>query len=223
MLAIRLHQLQFGYPGSDQTLRIPDWQVGRGSRLFLHGRSGSGKTTLMRLLSGQMLPVSGTLEILGQAMPQLSATARDRFRAANIGLIAQQLHLLPYLSVADNIRLAASLAGKLNANTDAELRHLLSRLDMPTAVLEQPASHLSLGQQQRVAIARALINRPALILADEPTSALDEESAAAFMQLLLDSLDANTTLVMISHDRRLSRHFDQEVAIESLTRSPVEA
>ncbi|MCY0966183.1 ABC transporter ATP-binding protein [Parathalassolituus penaei] len=219
MLAINIQQLRFAYGSAAvPTLAIADWQVPAGRRTFLHGRSGSGKTTLLRLLSGQMLPQSGTLEVLGQNMASLSASARDRFRAANIGLIAQQLHLLPYLSVADNIRLAAHLAGKQTSDTDQQIRQLLQRLDMPDQLFEQMASHLSLGQQQRVAIARALINRPALILADEPTSALDEESATAFMQLLLDSLDDHTSLVLISHDRRLARHFDQDVAISDLTR-----
>lgn len=219
MLAINIQQLRFAYGSAAvPTLAIADWQVPAGRRTFLHGRSGSGKTTLLRLLSGQMLPQSGTLEVLGQNMASLSASARDRFRAANIGLIAQQLHLLPYLSVADNIRLAAHLAGKQTSDTDQQIRQLLQRLDMPDQLFEQMASHLSLGQQQRVAIARALINRPALILADEPTSALDEESATAFMQLLLDSLDDHTSLVLISHDRRLARHFDQDVAITDLTR-----
>lgn len=219
MLAINIQQLRFSYDSAiHPTLEIAEWQLPAGRRVFLHGRSGSGKTTLLRLLSGQMLPQAGSLEILGNNMASLSASARDRFRAANIGLIAQQLHLLPYLSVADNIRLAANLAGKQTSHTDQQIRELLQRLEMPDHLLGQMASHLSLGQQQRVAIARALINRPALILADEPTSALDEESATAFMQLLLDSLDDHTSLVLISHDRRLARHFDQDVAITDLTR-----
>lgn len=219
MLAINIRQLRFGYVSTvdEAVLTIPEWQVTGGSRTLLHGRSGSGKTTLMRLLSGQILPQSGTLEVLGQNLVALSASGRDHFRASRIGLIAQQLYLLPYLSVIDNIRLAAVLAGRDQPSTDAEIHTLLQRLEMPVRLHHVQAARLSLGQQQRVAIARALINQPALILADEPTSALDEESASAFMQLLIDVLDRQTSLVMISHDLRLARHFDNCVALDSIT------
>jgi putative ABC transport system ATP-binding protein len=219
MLAIELQDIVFHYPSSppEHALCIPHWQVPPGQRLFLHGRSGSGKTTLLRLLTGMMSPQQGQIRLLGENIQSLSPPQRDTFRAQHIGQISQQFYLLPYLSVADNIRLAAVLAKKSSAFLDDRIYQLLEQLDMPPALFHQPARRLSQGQQQRVAIARALINRPALLFADEPTSALDEASTAAFIRLLLQNLATDTTLIMISHDHRQASWFDQSVALQDLT------
>ncbi|MDP2548781.1 ABC transporter ATP-binding protein [Oceanobacter sp. 4_MG-2023] len=219
MLAIELRDVEFHYPSAppEHALHIPHWQVDHGQRLFLHGRSGSGKTTLLRLLTGMMLPQQGQIRILGEDIQTMSASQRDSFRARHIGQISQQFYLLPYLSVADNIRLAAVLAKKSSAALDNNIYQLLEKLDMPANLFHQTAGRLSQGQQQRVAIARALINQPLLLFADEPTSALDEDSAAAFIRLLLQNLTPDTTLIMISHDHRQADWFDQSVALQDLT------
>lgn len=207
--AIVLKDVRFSW-AQDQSplLSIPDWALNPGERLFLYGPSGSGKTSLLNLLAGIILPQTGTVELLGQPTNELSGRDRDRFRARHIGVVFQQFNLIPYLSVLDNVGLAAHFA----RDTDRvrERSHdLLRRLGLPESHDQRPASHLSVGQQQRVAVARALISRPQIVLADEPTSALDSDSRAAFMDLLLEQVEAvGSTLVFVSHDRSLASNFD---------------
>jgi putative ABC transport system ATP-binding protein len=221
MLAIELHNLLFSYHVHQTiaTLDIPHWQLAKGQRCFLYGPSGSGKSTLLRLLCGLMPPHQGQILLQGNDITRLQPAAMDHFRAGHIGLVSQQLHLLPYLSVADNIRLATVLAKK-NGNpreiTD-HIHSLLDQLQLPRPLLDKPAQQLSQGQQQRVAIARALINQPALVLVDEPTSSLDYEAADAFMHLLLQTLATDTTVLMISHDRRHAPLFDQALSLHEIS------
>jgi len=217
MLAIELNKLLFSYH-KDQpaTLDIPHWQLEQGQRCFLYGRSGSGKSTLLRLLCGLMPPQQGHIHLLGEDITTFKSTTMDRFRAANIGLVSQQLHLLPYLTVAENIGLAARLANKHSEDLDDRIGELLQHLQLPDNVRHQPAQQLSQGQQQRVAIARALVNQPRLVLVDEPTSSLDYESADAFMHLLLETLEPETTVLMISHDKRHAPLFDQALSLQDI-------
>lgn len=223
MLAIELHNLLFSYHArqTTATLDIPYWQLAKGQRCFLYGPSGSGKSTLLRLLCGLMPPQQGRILLQGDEITRLKPAAMDHFRASHIGLVSQQLHLLPYLSVADNIRLATVLAQK-HDNTDEITDHihsLLDQLQLPRPLLDKPAQQLSQGQQQRVAIARALINQPALVLVDEPTSSLDYEAADAFMHLLLQTLATETTVLMISHDRRHAPLFDQALSLHEISQN----
>ncbi|WP_221796065.1 ABC transporter ATP-binding protein [Oceanobacter mangrovi] len=221
MAAIDIQNLKFSYAAdsSQPVLDIPSWQLQAGQRCFLYGRSGSGKSTLLRLLCGLMPPQQGSIRLLGEDITQLKPARMDQFRARNIGLVSQQLHLLPYLSVAENIQLAPQLAGLSKAAVQASQEYmvrLLEQLHLGSHLLQQPAQQLSQGQQQRVAIARALINRPPLVLVDEPTSALDYQSADAFMHLLLETLEPDTTVLMISHDQRHAPLFDQAVSLQQL-------
>lgn len=221
MQAIEIQNLVFSYhqdPGA-ATLDIPHWQLASGQRCFLHGASGSGKSTLLRLLCGLMPPLQGAIRLLGTDISNLKAAAMDRFRAANIGLVSQQLHLLPYLSAAENIALAARLAHKHNHDLAPRIRQLLQQLQLSDDIGQQPAHRLSQGQQQRVAIARALINQPPLVLVDEPTSSLDYAAADAFIHLLLQTLPATTTVVMISHDQRHAALFDQSLSLATINRA----
>ncbi|WP_028293631.1 ABC transporter ATP-binding protein [Oceanobacter kriegii] len=228
MLAIDIQSLLFSYqqghshgphdhPGADSAvISIDHWQLAQGQRCFLYGRSGSGKSTLLRLLCGLMPPQQGRIQLLGEDITALKPAAMDRFRSQNIGLVSQQLHLLPYLTVAENIALAARLANKVDAQLDQRIATLLQQLQLPASLMHSPAHRLSQGQQQRVAIARALVNQPPLVLVDEPTSSLDYESADAFMHLLLNTLAAETTVLMISHDQRHAPLFDQALSLQTL-------
>ncbi|WP_036186328.1 ABC transporter ATP-binding protein [Marinimicrobium agarilyticum] len=217
--AIVLKDVRFSWAQDQSPLfTIPDWGLNRGERLFLYGPSGSGKTSLLNLLAGIILPQNGRVELLGQSMNALSGRARDRFRARHIGVVFQQFNLIPYLSVLDNVGLAAHFARDTDRVRERSLE-LLRRLDLPEAHDHRPASHLSVGQQQRVAVARALISRPEIVLADEPTSALDSDSRAAFMALLLEQVEAvGSTLVFVSHDRSLASDFDIHRDLRELSR-----
>jgi putative ABC transport system ATP-binding protein len=214
--AIALSQLRYTYPGTDQpVLEIPEWRVEQGQCVFLYGPSGAGKSTLLNLLGGLLLSQQGEVEILGTDIKSLSAYQRDRFRASYIGYIFQQFNLLPYLSVLDNIRLAASFGS--SPLDEAALLALIDSLGLAAGVLNARADALSVGQQQRVAIARALVNQPQLMIADEPTSALDDDFRDRFVDLLIEQVRAQgSTLIFVSHDRRLARHFDQTVNLAQI-------
>lgn len=222
---IKLNNLEFSYPQApDQSiLSIGSWEVQQGEHVFLYGPSGSGKSTLLNLLTGMVEPSSGSVSILGTDLSSLKNKQKDKFRAQHIGFVFQQLNLIPYLSVKDNILLADFFTPKSSnkADVDAHLTHLIERLNLPLSILEQPASQLSVGQQQRVAIARAMINKPELLIADEPTSALDQNSRDAFIELLFKLVEeSNATLVFVSHDKTLASHFGNVLDIESINQVP---
>ncbi|UTW49601.1 ABC transporter ATP-binding protein [Bacterioplanoides sp. SCSIO 12839] len=220
---IDLTNLQFSYQQipyhQTQVLNIPRWHVEPGTRLLLCGDSGSGKSTLLHLLAGLNKPDCGQIEIAGQMLTSMSSRQTDQFRAKHIGFISQRLNLIPYLSVLDNVLLAARLSG--NKTTRKALvkqaSELLQQVNLGTELHQQKAENLSIGQQQRVAIVRAMIHQPALILADEPTSALDKTNRDGFIQLLHNLCQQhNTTLVMVSHDLSLSTGFDQTIALSDI-------
>jgi len=194
-----------------------------GEKVFVVGASGSGKSTFLNLLAGILRPQRGRIFIGGTELNNLSARELDRFRARHIGLIFQQFNLIPYLDVATNIRLAVHF-GAGNRLEDARVAALLEELQLDPALATRSASELSVGQQQRVAVARALVNQPRVIIADEPTSALDADSQDAFIQLLRKvSSDSGATVIFVSHDRRLSEHFDRVVELRALQSNGVGA
>lgn len=209
-LAIALNSVRFYYPDhpNETVIDISDWSLAKGERAFVHGPSGCGKSTLLSLLGGLLSPNEGLVNVLGQNLEQLSGYERDQFRAQNIGYVFQQFNLIPYLNAVDNIRLANHFA-KQKILQD-QVASLLTRLNIQVSDWHKPARNLSVGQQQRVAIARALINQPEILIADEPTSSLDQANRDAFMQLLIEIVQANNiTLLCVSHDLSLSKHFNR--------------
>jgi putative ABC transport system ATP-binding protein len=213
--AIDITDLAFAYDHqAGPVLAIERWVVPAGSSMFLRGPSGSGKSTLLHLICGLLTPSRGRLHVCGQDLQQLRGHGRDRFRARHIGVVFQQFNLLPYLTVRDNLRLAAHFGREPGALDPSEL---LRRLQLPATVLARPAGSLSVGQQQRVAIARAVINRPELLIADEPTSALDADARDAFIDFVLELAgEEGTTVLFVSHDASLARHFDQAADLPAL-------
>lgn len=210
--AIQLQHLQFSWHQQQPpVLNIPEWQVTSGEKVFLYGPSGSGKSTLLNLLAGVLTPGAGQIQLLGQDITQLSNRKKDQFRAKNLGLVFQQFNLLPYLTVADNIKLAQHFSPA----QPAELLDQITQQLGLSPLLAQKASQLSIGQQQRVAIARALINQPKILIADEPTSALDTALRDDFIQLLL-SVAQDTTVIFVSHDQTLAQHFDRQQALHDI-------
>ena len=187
---------------------------------MLLGASGTGKSTLLSVISGTLLPDQGSVEIAKTEITKLSASARDRFRAEQLGVIFQQFNLLPFGSVADNILLPLRFAPiRRNRVKDAksEVARLCAALGLPVDIGREKASSLSVGQQQRVAVARALIGHPPLIIADEPTSALDINSQDAFLDLLFTQAQTQgTSVVLVSHDERLGPRFDRILHMEEI-------
>lgn len=223
--AIKLVDLNYRYDSQkseSSSLTIPNWQVQKGSQVFLFGDSGSGKTTLLNLLSGVLPPDQGSVEILGCDISVLSNSERDAFRAKNIGVVFQTFNLIPYLSVIQNIKLAAYFANNSKQDVAQRAEQLLTALKLENSLLEKPINQLSMGQKQRVAIVRALINQPKLLLVDEPTSALDRSARDAFMQVLIETCESmKTTQIFVSHDQQLMSYFSEVISIQSLLPSAV--
>jgi putative ABC transport system ATP-binding protein len=218
---LSLTDLRFAWPGKDGfALDVPSFEVARGETVMLLGDSGSGKSTLLSLICGTLVAQGGRVEVDGTEIGHLPPARRDRFRAETVGVIFQQFNLLPYATVADNIALPLSFAPERRRRAGdfrTESARLLSAMGLETNLLPRRAASLSIGQQQRVAVARALIGQPGLVLADEPTSALDARAQKGFLDLLFDSLRAaDGTLVMVSHDERLTPRFDRVVRIEDI-------
>ena len=217
---VEVKQLSFSYKDNATALEIDKWQVKSGEHVFIQGQSGSGKTTLLNLLSGITTATKGEINILGTQISSLSSRKRDKFRAQHIGVVFQQMNLVPYLSVLDNIVLASYFHQSLQPETRQQAFAICKSLLLPDNVLQKKAQELSVGQQQRVAIARALITKPELLIADEPTSALDSESRDAFIELLKAAAkEANSTILFVSHDQNLATHFDNHVNMIDLNRA----
>lgn len=202
--------------------RLESLELRAGERVLLLGPSGSGKSSLLNLITGIAAPSIGTVEILGHAMVSNKPAQADRLRGAHVGLIFQQLNLLPYASVAQNIALALRFSpvrrARLQASVAQTIAQLLQALDLEPALAKVPAARLSQGQQQRVAAARALIGAPELIVADEPSSALDAANRDRFFQLLFGSLDGTRqAALVVSHDQGLVPLFDRVLEMDRLT------
>lgn len=225
---LQVRGLRYGWDrGQPPCLEIPHLDVVRGERLFLYGPSGSGKSTLLGLLGGVLVPQAGrvrlSLEDGERELGAMSRSSRDALRVDHIGFIFQQFNLVPYLGVLENVLLPCRFSRRRRARAgdpQHEARRLLDALHIGPSLLSRPVTQLSVGQQQRVAAARALIGRPELLIADEPTSALDAHRQDAFIELLLqECAETRGTVLFVSHDRRLARHFTRELDLSQLNQA----
>lgn len=219
--ALSLSNVSFAWPGrSGFSLVCPSFDMAPGESTLLLGASGSGKSTLLSLVCGIITADKGKVKVDGTDLGGLRAGARDRFRAERIGVIFQQFNLLPYARVADNILLPLRFAPKRRAragNAWATAARFCKALGLPDDVMTVQAGRLSVGQQQRVAVARALIGAPPLIVADEPASALDAATQDTFLSLLfMQATEAQSSLLMVSHDERLGARFDRVIRLEDI-------
>ncbi|SDG46502.1 putative ABC transport system ATP-binding protein [Onishia taeanensis] len=187
-----------------------DLSLAAGASLALMGESGSGKSTLLHLAAGLDTADSGEITLDGQRLSTASEPARAALRRTRLGLVFQQFHLVPSLSVADNLTLQARLAGRETPDWSQELLTRLGLAEMADRYPEQ----LSGGQQQRLAIGRALAGRPALLLADEPTGNLDEASAETVLTLLLELVrDSGCALLMVTHSARVASRLERRLTL----------
>jgi len=195
---IEAHALRRHY--TDQPVLVDvSLSVGEGERVALMGPSGSGKTTLLNCLGGVDRPDSGEIILLGRKLNDLSGNDLAHLRRTKIGTIFQFFHLLPTLTVFENIELPLQLTGLSRSERVARITPLLERVGLAARGDAFP-DEMSGGEQQRVAVARALAHRPALILADEPTGNLDSVNGAAVLQLLRELTDeTRTALLLVTH------------------------
>lgn len=182
-------------------VRDVDLSLAAGDFIALCGPSGCGKSTLLLIAGGLLEPDQGRVLADGQDVYRMTSAERARFRAATHGFVFQQFHLVPYLSVLDNVlaaRLGLPKQGSpqaIKARADA----LLERLNL-TARRHHFPGQLSTGEKQRTALARALLNEPKILLADEPTGNLDRAHAEQVMGYLKDFAEQGGIVVLVTHD-----------------------
>jgi lipoprotein-releasing system ATP-binding protein len=183
--------------------------------LAIIGPSGSGKSTLLNLIGTLDQPDQGTIVIDGKNLSMMAGDELADFRNRRIGFVFQSHHLLPHLTVLENV-LVPLLARASRVQDEALERagQLLRRVGLEARENQLPG-RLSGGERQRVAVVRALIHQPRLLLADEPTGALDRASAAEVTRLLTElNREHGTTLIVVTHSEELARRMDRVVAME---------
>jgi putative ABC transport system ATP-binding protein len=183
-----------------------------GESVAVIGPSGSGKTTLLLLLAGLDHPDTGSIEIQGTRLDELTNDELADLRRDRMGIVFQSFHLIPSLTALGNVTLPLEIAGDPESN--AKAADILRRVGLGHRETHYPMQ-LSGGEQQRVAIARALVHSPPLILADEPTGNLDKETGRAVSDLLFELHDnLGSTLVMVTHDESLAQRCDRQLRLD---------
>jgi ABC-type lipoprotein export system ATPase subunit len=200
-----------------RVLRGASLSAAEGEFLVVMGASGSGKSTMLHLLGALDNPDQGSVEFRGRDLFTASPGARRVYRNRDVGFVFQFYHLLPELTVAENVAMPRyvgggfwQVLGRRRALRDASA--LLDRVGLQDRVKHRP-NELSGGERQRVAIARALINRPALLLADEPTGNLDEVTGAGILKLLTEFSDSGQTIIMVTHDAKVASRAHRRVQL----------
>ena len=195
-------------------LRDVSLQVQAGEFVALCGPSGSGKTTLLLTAGGLLKPDAGSVLLRGAPVYGRSAEAMAAFRASSIGFVFQQFHLVPYLTVLQNVS-CPSLAAPV-PDAPARARMLLAAVGLEDRLAHTPAQ-LSTGERQRVALARAMLTEPALILADEPTGNLDAASAGIVLAQLAAFARTGRAVLMVTHEKDAAARATRTVQMASLT------
>ncbi len=198
-----------------QVLKGVDLKVERGSWVALLGASGSGKTTLLDIIGTLSRPDSGRVSVGGVDLSAMPPSQLVSFRRRKIGFVFQAYHMMPELSIVENVMLPGMLDGLPKAKRLERAESLLSKVGLGHRFKHRP-NELSGGEQQRAAIARCMMNSPSLILADEPTGNLDSVTGGGILELFksIRSEGEGATIVMVTHDRNVAALADRIVELK---------
>jgi len=211
---VELDNVTKAYAGPGGEVRALDGvslAVAAGDFVAVKGPSGSGKSSLLLTIGAMVRPTRGRVRIAGTDVYALTGSARARFRAENIGFVFQMFHLVPYLSVLENV-LLPTLTQRGGRDGRKEALALLERFRLAHRADHRPAE-LSIGERQRAAMARALLNRPKLLLADEPTGNLDPDNATEVMDYLTEFHRDGGTVVVVTHEELAGEYAQRTVRI----------
>ncbi len=213
---IRLSHVVKDYPtpsGPFRALEDVNLEIWPGEFVAVIGKSGAGKTTLVNMITGVDHVTSGEAIVAGASLHRMNETRLSQWRGRNIGVIYQSFHLLPGLSLLDNIMLPMDFCGLYRGRQSRDrAMALLRQVGLEDHARKRP-SQISGGQQQRIAIARALANDPNIIMADEPTGRLDSVTAEAIFQIFAELAGQGRTIVMVTHDQALARRVSRTLRI----------
>lgn len=215
-MLLKLEKIGKSYSKDRTILDQLDLEINAGERIAIVGPSGSGKTTLLNLIGTLDRPDSGKMVFENQDLSGFNDQQLAQFRNEKIGFVFQLHHLLPQLTLLENILLPTLTDKKLQGKETLErAQKLIKRMGL-TEVAHQKPSELSGGECQRTAVARALINRPGLILADEPTGALDQKSSGILADLLVElNKEEGVTLIVVTHSTDLAKKMDKTYMLEN--------
>jgi putative ABC transport system ATP-binding protein len=209
VLSVRNLSKTFSGPRSKTVLAGVSLDLGQGEYIAVMGESGIGKSTLLNLIAGLDRPDTGNVSLGGTDLTALDDDALTLLRRQHMGFVFQAFHVLPYLSVAQNVALPLALNGVPDADMQERVAHMLAGVGLGEHAASMPRE-LSGGETQRVAIARALVHRPRLVLADEPTGNLDAESASQVLLLLRRCVkEEGAAGILITHSRAAAATADR--------------
>ena len=198
-----------------QVLRDVSLEMKAGENLAILGPSGCGKSTLLHLLGTLDAPTSGTIKLNDQDPFALEESQLARFRNENIGFIFQEHHLLPQLSVLENVLVPAMATGTPSEELVQRAHDLINRVGLESRLSHRPAE-LSGGERELAAVARSLLHRPLLLLADEPTGNLDRTNAQQVAQLLLEiQQQEQTMLIVVTHNNELADQLQKQTTLDN--------
>jgi putative ABC transport system ATP-binding protein len=197
-----------------EALKEISFSIENGEMVALMGASGSGKSTLLSLIGGLDKCDSGSISVDEENISALNAEKLADFRRDDVGFVFQQFHLIPTLSVVENIMLPLLPSGIKKAECYSVAREALEKVGLGDREKHLPGE-LSGGEQQRVAIARALVNKPKIILADEPTGDLDSKTGEKILELL-QSLNQKekVTIIIATHDDKIAKKAKRKIVLE---------
>ena len=213
MLAVRGLTKTFAGPRPRSVFAGLDLDVARGEYVAIMGESGSGKSTLLNLIAGLDAPDSGSIVLDGSGLATLDDDALTLLRRRHLGFVFQAFHVLPYLSVAQNVALPLSLLEVAEGESVERVAAILAGVGLGERGSSMPRE-LSGGELQRVAIARALVHRPQLVLADEPTGNLDAQGAGQVLRLLREQIKTHGAAgILVTHSRVAAETADRVLVL----------
>ncbi|MGE0763841.1 MAG: ABC transporter ATP-binding protein [Bdellovibrionales bacterium] len=209
---LQVRDLRKSYRDGDRQIHVLqglNMQLAAGQCIAIMGPSGCGKSTLISCLAGLSRSDQGSILFSGEELTHLPADQLTQNRAANIGVIFQQFHLIPHLTALENVRLPLDFRNISHTEAHQKAKHALQLVGLDARADHFP-NQLSRGECQRVAIARVLVTSPKLVLADEPTASLDRQTGREIIKLLIElSRRQKAGLVIVTHDQEMAAACDQ--------------
>jgi putative ABC transport system ATP-binding protein len=213
---VRLVDVHRHYKVGGETVRALDgisFSISRGQYWAIMGPSGSGKSTLLNILGCLDRPTHGEYWLNGTNVAMMEDDALSDHRLKNLGFVFQSFHLIPQLTVLENIEMPMFYLGIPQAKRTKKAKELADRVEMSHRLMHLPME-LSGGQRQRVAVARALANDPAVLLADEPTGNLDSKTSVQIMQLFQELHEQGKTVILVTHEPDIAQFAKSQIVVK---------